>query len=50
MSTEAYLFLGILLTSFGLDEYLPARTRVPVKLVVGIILLLIGGFFAFLHR
>ncbi|MDE2025159.1 MAG: hypothetical protein KGJ07_01565 [Patescibacteria group bacterium] len=41
---SATLFLGILLTSFGLDEYFPARTRIPVKLVVGIILIILSFF------
>lgn len=46
MSQEALLFLGILLSSFGLDEYLPARkvgpARIPVKLIVGIISIIVA--------
>lgn len=42
MSREALLFLGLLLTSMGLDEWLPGRGRMPVKLVVGAISLILG--------
>lgn len=45
MSREALLFLGLLLTPMGLDEWLPGKGRMPVKLVVGLIALLLGLVF-----
>lgn len=45
MSTELLLFLGLLSTAWGLDEYLPSKTRFPVKLGLGIICLILWLFF-----
>ncbi len=41
MSIEIMLALGLLATAWGLDEYLPGRTRVPAKLILGVVLLVI---------